>query len=92
LIKNNWTITYTFLGKIVSKFIGEKYSTKYRYHKTKKEVTHCWDNLFKKVGGYLLFHLDGSTIGVGGLNFSVRNGKRCISTAITTLIHSYKTY
>gem|GEM_PF-6087195 len=58
----------------------------------KKRGYPFWDNLFKKVGGYLLFHLDGSTIGVGGLNFSVRNGKRCISTAITTLIRLNKTY
>ena len=28
--------------------------------------------------------LRGSTIGAGGLNFSVRNGKRCFPSAITT--------
>ena len=38
-----------------------------------------------KNGGYLLSHLR-STIGVSGLNFSVRNGKRWNPTAITTLI------
>ena len=36
-------------------------------------------------GGCLLSHLR-STIGVTGLNFSVRNGKRWIPGAITTLI------
>jgi hypothetical protein len=41
------------------------------------------DTLFKS-GGYLLFHLVGSTIGVVGLNFSVRNGKRWNPSAIAT--------
>ena len=36
-------------------------------------------------GGYLLSHFR-STIGVGRLNFSVRNGKRWIPHAITTLM------
>ena len=36
-------------------------------------------------GGYLLSHFR-STIGVGGLNFSVRNGKRWDPHAITTLV------
>ena len=36
-------------------------------------------------GGCLLSHLR-STIGVTGLNFSVRDGKRWIPGAITTLI------
>ncbi len=31
---------------------------------------------FNKYGSYLLSQLDASTIGHGGLNFSVRNGKR----------------
>ena len=38
-----------------------------------------------KDGGYLLSHLR-STIGVGGLNFSVRNGKRWDPAAIATWI------
>ena len=37
-----------------------------------------------KKGGYLLSHFVGSTIGVGGLNFSVRNGKRWNTAAIAT--------
>ena len=37
----------------------------------------------RKNGGYLLSHLR-STIGAGGLNFSVRNGKRWNPGAITT--------
>ncbi len=37
-----------------------------------------------KVGDYLLSR-DCSTIGVDGLNFSVRNGKRWIPAAIVTL-------
>ena len=40
-------------------------------------------------GGYLLSHRN-STIGVTGLNFSVRNGKRWIPGAIATLYD--KTY
>ena len=36
----------------------------------------------KKDGGDLLSRLAGSTIGAGGLNFSVRNGKRWIPAAI----------
>ena len=39
--------------------------------------------LFIKDGGYLLSHLR-STIGVNGLNFSVRNGKRWNPVAIAT--------
>ena len=38
---------------------------------------------FFKNGGYLLSHLR-STIGVNGLNFSVRNGKRWNPAAIAT--------
>ena len=38
----------------------------------------------KKDGGYLLSHLVGSTIGVAGLNFSVRDGKRWNPGAIAT--------
>ena len=37
-----------------------------------------------KNGGYLLSHLR-STIGVTGLNFSVRDGKRWNPRAVTTL-------
>ena len=37
-----------------------------------------------KFGVYLLSHLSGSTIGVKGLNFSVRNGKRWIPFAKNT--------
>ena len=43
----------------------------------------------KLSGGYLLSHRN-STIGVTGLNFSVRNGKRWIPGAIATLYD--KTY
>ena len=39
---------------------------------------------FKKVGDDLLSRFR-STIGAGGLNFSVRNGKRWSPTAIVTL-------
>ena len=39
--------------------------------------------LHEKEGGYLLSH-EGSTIGAGGLNFSVRNGKRWDPAAIAT--------
>ena len=40
-----------------------------------------WLEPFSKNGGYLLSHLR-STIGVSGLNFSVRNGKRWNPAAI----------
>ena len=39
----------------------------------------------EKDGGYLLSHLAGSTIGVAGLNFSVRDGKRWNPGAVATL-------
>ena len=39
-----------------------------------------------KKGGYLLSRFAGSTIGVSGLNFSVRNGKRWDTAAIATII------
>ena len=38
-----------------------------------------------EVGDYLLFHIGCSTIGTGGLNFSVRNGKRWIPAVVVTL-------
>ena len=37
-----------------------------------------------KIGSYLLSHLKGSTIGVDGLNFSVRDGKRWNTVALAT--------
>ena len=42
--------------------------------------------LIMKNGGYLLSHLR-STIGAGGLNFSVRNGKRWNPATIATSMH-----
>ena len=39
-------------------------------------------------GGYLLSRLAGSTIGEGGLNFSVRDGKRWDTAAIATMMNS----
>ena len=39
-------------------------------------------------GGYLLSRLAGSTIGEGGLNFSVRDGKRWDTAAIATMMDS----
>ena len=45
-----------------------------------------------KNGGYLLSHLR-STIGAGGLNFSVRDGKRWDPATIATLmITEFKTF
>ena len=38
-----------------------------------------------RVGGDLLSHRIGSTIGAGGLNFSVRHGKRWSPTAVATV-------
>ena len=42
--------------------------------------------IYPKKGGYLLSRSAGSTIGVSGLNFSVRNGKRWDTAAIATII------
>ena len=42
--------------------------------------------IYPKKGGYLLSRFAGSTIGVSGLNFSVRNGKRWDTAAIATII------
>jgi hypothetical protein len=52
--------------------------------KTKKALDYS-KALICKVGGDLLSHiLLCSTIGAGGLNFSVRNGKRWNPSAIAT--------
>ncbi len=40
----------------------------------------------RKEGGYLLSRFAGSTIGAGGLNFSVRDGKRWDTAAIATMM------
>ena len=58
-----------------------------RYHKKftgsnkRKGPNLLTGTLLQKNGGYLLSHLR-STIGVSGLNFSVRNGKRWNPAAI----------
>ena len=52
---------------------------------TKKSPRYDYRRLWWKNGGYLLSHFLGSTIGAIGLNFSVRNGKRWIPNATTTL-------
>ena len=52
-------------------------------NKIKKGCKRCACSL--EGGGYLLSHFR-STIGVAGVNFSVRNGKRGNPRAITTLI------
>ena len=61
----------------------------YQGTKTKKEdipVLTGISSLTWKKGGYLLSRFAGSTIGVSGLNFSVRNGKRWDTAAIATII------
>ena len=54
---------------------------------TKKRSVSCLVDLetdLNKIGSYLLSHLIGSTIGVDGLNFSVRDGKRWNTVALAT--------
>ena len=54
---------------------------------TKKRSVSCLVDLetdLNKIGSYLLSHLKGSTIGVDGLNFSVRDGKRWNTVALAT--------
>ena len=46
--------------------------------------TKCNEDLFKKMAASYSPTLHCSTIGAGGLNFSVRNGKRWDPAAITT--------
>ena len=70
---------------------GQTALTDYRHGKkeTKKEdipVLTGISSLTWKKGGYLLSRSAGSTIGVSGLNFSVRNGKRWDTAAIATII------
>ena len=70
---------------------GQTALTDYRHGKkeTKKEdipVLTGISSLTWKKGGYLLSRFAGSTIGVSGLNFSVRNGKRWDTAAIATII------
>ena len=50
----------------------------------KSDLQRISEDRFIKDGGYLLSHLVGSTIGVVGLNFSVRDGKRWNPGAIAT--------
>ena len=55
------------------------------------KIPPCWrkamhGGIYPKKGGYLLSRFAGSTIGVSGLNFSVRNGKRWDTAAIATII------
>lgn len=38
------------------------------------------------LGNFLLSHILCSTIGASGLNFSVRNGKRCNTAVIVTFL------
>ena len=45
---------------------------------------YCSKALLLKGGGHLLSRMHCSTIGAGGLNFSVRNGKRWDPAAIAT--------
>ena len=57
------------------------------WDESKKNVNKKKDDSYEsslKFGVYLLSHLTGSTIGVKGLNFSVRNGKRWILHVINT--------
>ena len=56
--------------------------------KQKKRISRLDRNIlsYLKKGGYLLSRFAGSTIGVSGLNFSVRNGKRWDTAAIATII------
>ncbi len=51
-----------------------------------------YDAFKRHPGGDLLSHADHrhSTIGAGGLNFSVRNGKRCDTLAIVAKIIDQK--
>ena len=70
---------------------GQTALTDYRHGKkeTKREdipVLTGISSLTWKKGGYLLSRFAGSTIGVSGLNFSVRNGKRWDTAAIATII------
>ena len=70
---------------------GQTALTDYRHGKkeTKKRgypVLTGISSLTWKKGGYLLSRFAGSTIGVSGLNFSVRNGKRWDTAAIATII------
>ena len=46
----------------------------------------------EKIGSDLLSRLVGSIIGAGGLNGSVRNGKRWNPVAITTVIYLLRTF
>ena len=57
------------------------------YPTTIKRSVSCLVDLetdLNKIGSYLLSHLKGSTIGVDGLNFSVRDGKRWNTVALAT--------
>ena len=84
-----WLASNSFFNHSLTK--GQTALTDYRHGKkeTKKEdipVLTGISSLTWKKGGYLLSRFAGSTIGVSGLNFSVRNGKRWDTAAIATII------
>jgi hypothetical protein len=54
----------------------EKYLIQRNMYENKKASSAEAEKAFNKYGSYLLSQHDASTIGHGGLNFSVRNGKR----------------
>ena len=68
--------------KVMSPTIFGNYTHKKENEKREFETLRL--KLPLKVGGLLLSHFR-STIGAGGLNFSVRNGKRWTPAAITAL-------
>ena len=84
-----WLASNSFFNHSLTK--GQTALTDYRHGKkeTKKRGYPRLDRnilSYLKKGGYLLSRFAGSTIGVSGLNFSVRNGKRWDTAAIATII------
>ena len=73
--------------KVMSPTIFGNYTHKKENEKREFETLRL--KLPLKVGGLLLSHFR-STIGAGGLNFSVRNGKRWNPAAITALILQHR--
>ena len=57
------------------------------YHKTKPPISSDIEGSYEKVAATYSPTWWGSTIGDGELNFSVRNGKRWILTAITATVY-----
>ena len=80
-----WAGDYRYLTEVqLSSFIFGLCVTAAKINKNPRSAKRSGDFLLKKMAASYSPALHCSTIGAGGLNFSVRNGKRWDPAAITT--------